>query len=155
MSVKSTKDKPKGSFDSGPAIGSLLPGAFLDKIQDHGQQGGATNHSAKLYLFTSMYCAYCIDLLPHISTIQEEFPSFSLYLFSTGDEEDHQNMREYFNWEFPIVHLDQSDMEAYASVTHLPYMILTDEKDKVMAKGVIYDASDFRQTVSPHMSKFS
>jgi thiol-disulfide isomerase/thioredoxin len=138
--------KAKGSADSGPPVGSILP-ELPAGLQDALNPSGASNQGGTVSMFISMHCTFCIDLLPHIASMMQEHPSLSFRLFSTGDEEDHQSMTEYFGWDFPIVHMDQSDMEAYLSVTYLPFMILTDDKGTVASKGVVYNDADFRLLV--------
>lgn len=137
------RSRTQASIDSGPPIGSMLP--ELPPTIPIKSVSKEEQVVAQVLLFVSMHCAHCIDLLPHLSDMVSQHPDFSFQLFSTGDKEDNQSMIEYFGWEFPVHTLDQSDMEAYLSVTYLPYMLLIDDSDKVIAKGVIYNAEDFEQ----------
>ncbi|MFS0838078.1 TlpA family protein disulfide reductase [Paenibacillus sp. 1P03SA] len=132
--------------DTGLPLGSSLP-----ELPDYLKEsiGAAWNQTGtiRVLLFASVYCTHCIDLLPHLQKIAETYPTFSIRLFTTGDEEDHRSMREFFGWDFPVSTMDQSDMEAYFEVTALPFMLLVDESDLVAAKGVVYNADDFKQIV--------
>ncbi|MFE6799870.1 TlpA family protein disulfide reductase [Paenibacillus chitinolyticus] len=136
--------KPSRLSDTGLPLGALLP-ELPDYLKEG--MGAAWNQSdtIRVLLFASVYCTHCIDLLPHLQTIAENHPTFSFGLFTTGDEEDHRSMKEYFGWEFPVNTMDQSDMEAYFQVTTLPFMMLIDKSDIIAAKGVIYNADDFEQ----------
>ncbi|MVO98601.1 TlpA family protein disulfide reductase [Paenibacillus lutrae] len=136
--------KPARSSDSGLPLGAAVPA-----LPEHIQAGAGYTYiqpdTIHLLLYTSVHCVHCIDLLPHLNKIAENYPSFSIQLFSTGDEGDHQSMSDYFGWDFPIYSMDQSDMNAYFEVTFLPFMILVDQTGTVAAKGVIYNADDFDQ----------
>lgn len=140
----STLTKPTRSSDSGLPLGAEMP-----KLPDYMQniEADICAHAGKVrvLLFTSVHCVHCIDLLPHIQTMIENYPSFSFHLFSTGDEEDHRSMSEYFGWNFGVYSMDQSDMEACFEVTFLPFMMLLNQTGAVAAKGVIYNADDFDQ----------
>lgn len=138
----SLNHKTGKSSDSGPLIGSILPDVPTEcKVVGTLTETELT--MPRVVLFGSMHCVHCIDLLPHIEQMTKKYTNCSFALFSTGDEEDHKSMIDYFRWEFPVYSLDQSDMEAYYSVTYLPFMILTDESGKVIAKGVVYNFEEF------------
>ncbi|MEC0231973.1 MULTISPECIES: TlpA family protein disulfide reductase [Paenibacillus] len=138
----SVPTKPARSADSGLPLGAALP-ALPDYMQACSGRAYVEADAVNVLLFTSMHCVHCIDLLPHIQTMAENYPDFSFRLFSTGDEEDHRSMSEYFKWEFPVYSMDQSDMEAYFAITFMPFMMLADRAKTVVAKGVIYNADDF------------
>ncbi|MFB0842331.1 TlpA family protein disulfide reductase [Paenibacillus oleatilyticus] len=141
--------KPGGSADSGPPIGSVLSELppHISNIGTPAEPGEATD---TVLLFVSTYCSHCIDLLPYINAMTRNHPSFSFRLLSTGDEDDHRSMIEYFGWTFPVCSLDQGDMEAYFAVMYLPFAILVDDSGKVAAKGVVYNADDFEQLVKDY-----
>ncbi|WP_028559352.1 TlpA family protein disulfide reductase [Paenibacillus pinihumi] len=136
--------KTGGSTDSGPPIGSTLPG-FPPGVNKYNNSAQTKEATARVLLFVSMHCAHCIDLLPHIENMVQSYRELSFQLFTTGDEADNQSMIDYFGWGFPVHSLDQSDMEAYFTVTYLPFMIFQDAAGAVAAKGVIYNADEFYQ----------
>ncbi|MEY9093273.1 TlpA family protein disulfide reductase [Paenibacillus sp. RC84] len=138
--------KPSRLSDTGLPLGASLP-ELPDYLKEGMESAWNQSGTIRVLLFASVYCTHCIDLLPHLQAIAENHPSFSIRLFTTGDEEDHRSMQEYFSWNFPVSTMDQSDMEAYFEVTALPFMMLVDESDSVAAKGVIYNADDFEQIV--------
>ncbi|QYR21111.1 thioredoxin family protein [Paenibacillus sp. sptzw28] len=101
----------------------------------------------QVLFFISLHCLHCIDFTPSLSEIEQEFPDFNFILFSTGDESDSQVMSEYFNWKFPIVHLNKSDMERFFNITMLPYVIVI--KDSIVrVSGVAYNKSDYMKLAS-------
>ncbi|MFC5702309.1 TlpA family protein disulfide reductase [Cohnella faecalis] len=101
----------------------------------------------QVLFFISLHCTHCIDLTPSLSEIKQEFTNIDFVLFSTGDNEDNQEMSKYFNWEFPVVHLNQSGMELQFGINRLPYMILVVDGNIILS-GVVYNKSDFSQLVT-------
>jgi thiol-disulfide isomerase/thioredoxin len=104
-------------------------------------------NGTQVLFFISLHCMHCIDLTPNLSEIKQEFSNTNFVLFSTGDKEDNQEMSEYFNWDFPVVHLNQSDMEHYFNINRLPYMILVIDGN-IKLSGVVYNKSDFSQLIT-------
>jgi len=101
----------------------------------------------QLLVFISVYCEHCIDLLPHLNTIRENHP-IQLSLFSTGDDDDHNEMAEYFNWSFPIFHMELQEMEHYFGIKKLPAVVIVNEHGVILHKGIVYHASDFDALIS-------
>ncbi|MEK3740203.1 redoxin domain-containing protein [Paenibacillus odorifer] len=98
----------------------------------------------KILIFTSLHCLACIDLMPHINRIQEIY-SATIVFFSTGDEIDHKEIADYFNWEFPVIAMKENEMEMTFSAKKFPYMIFADDTNKVIGGGVIHNLNDFKQ----------
>ncbi|KJB84793.1 hypothetical protein AZ66_28750 [Paenibacillus sp. E194] len=98
----------------------------------------------QILFFISLHCLHCIDFLPDISSIEQEFQEVNFILFSTGDAEDHQEMADYFKWELPIVHLDQDDIERLFNISMLPHMLML-EDGVIKLAGVVDNKTDFLQ----------
>ncbi|WP_025850994.1 TlpA family protein disulfide reductase [Paenibacillus ehimensis] len=141
---------PKNPQNSGLAIGTAIPGMKLESWDKTSYTLSALS-SFTAFIYVSMYCTYCIDLLPQLTHVQEKHSNCSIFLFSTGDEEDHRSMVEYFQWNFPIFHMDQSDMEEYFRVKYLPFMMLINKTGNVVSKGVIYNERDFDHLTKKYM----
>lgn len=95
-----------------------------------------------ILIFISNYCIHCIDLLPELSKIEAKYTSYQIVLFSTGDNQENNDIDEYFKWQFPIISLSEEEMEKYFKVTILPFCIIL-IRNVVNQKGVIYNFKDF------------
>ncbi|WP_333879548.1 alkyl hydroperoxide reductase [Lysinibacillus capsici] len=128
------------SHKTGINIGEVLPNLFcFDSDEKNVNLLPDENY---ILIFVSNYCVYCIDLLPEVEKIKDVSKKHKLILFSTGDDEDNIEMKKYFNWKFPIIHLTEEEMEKYFKVVKQPFCIIT-YKNKVKQKGVIYNQKDF------------
>lgn len=65
-------------------------------------------------------------------------------IFSTGDNEDHEEMAEFLEWHFPVISLESELMEETFNVTYLPYVLIVDASGTVLNKGVVYTKDDFQ-----------
>jgi thiol-disulfide isomerase/thioredoxin len=97
----------------------------------------------KVLIFISLHCTYCIDLLPHLRELSENYNSYNFVLLSAGEVEDHREMINYFDWKFPVVHFDLNKMETFFQVTAMPFMIFADSEGKVFNKGIVYNSNEF------------
>ncbi|MED1666023.1 peroxiredoxin family protein [Brevibacillus laterosporus] len=95
-------------------------------------------------VFVSVFCSYCIDLLPHLRSISQR-QNMQLYLFSDGEIEDHAEMVDYFEWEFPVIQLKHNEMNEIFEVTYHPFLLFVDSKGVIVSKGDIYNAVDFHK----------
>ncbi|WP_025675855.1 TlpA family protein disulfide reductase [Paenibacillus polymyxa] len=127
----------KKKEDVGLPVGSSLPSQEIQAFTGELCQLDELDKPS-IMIFISMYCSFCIDLLPHLSQIQQEHSDYQLMLFSTGDDDDHRDMIEYFKWNFPVFHMDQSEMENWFDITQMPFIFVTN-RNKVICKGVAYD----------------
>lgn len=91
--------------------------------------------------FTSVYCVRCIDLLPHINKIKKKH-HLDIVLFSTGEHDDHEEMIDYFNWDFPVISLDQNEMIELFNLKGTPFCFLVNENG-ILRSEFIYDENDF------------
>ncbi|TPH12475.1 alkyl hydroperoxide reductase [Brevibacillus laterosporus] len=95
-------------------------------------------------VFVSVFCSYCIDLLPHLRSISQR-QNMQLYLFSDGEIEDHAEMVDYFEWEFPVIQLKHNEMNEIFEVTYHPFLLFADSKGVIVSKGDIYNAVDIHK----------
>ncbi|TPG68009.1 alkyl hydroperoxide reductase [Brevibacillus laterosporus] len=95
-------------------------------------------------VFVSVFCSYCIDLLPHLRSISQ-CEDMQLYLFSDGEIEDHAEMADYFEWEFPVIQLKHKEMSEIFEITYHPFLLVTDSQGVIVSKGDIYHVEDFRK----------
>ncbi|MEA0555085.1 methylamine utilization protein [Lysinibacillus irui] len=128
------------SHKTGLNIGDELPELYF--FHSDGKKVDLIKDECYILIFVSNYCLYCIDLLPEVEKIKNVSKKHKLILFSTGDNEDNIEMKKYFNWKFPIVHLTEDEMEKYFKVVKQPFCIITN-KNEVKQKGVIYNQKDF------------
>ncbi|MNI66739.1 hypothetical protein D3C76_348620 [compost metagenome] len=92
---------------------------------------------------TSLYCMYCIDLLPHLNEITKLSSDFSLLLVSDGNDSEVSDMIDFFKWDFPIISCEERVVNKYLNGLKYPFMIVTNENKDLLAKGTIYNIEDF------------
>lgn len=121
-------------------IGSQFPKFRFNNFDKQVFETGK-NVNVIAYIFISLYCSMCIDLLPHLNDIKKA-GNFDLILLSNGDYEDHIEMVEYFNWNFPVLKVETREMDELFKVNDLPFMIFV--KDNIVFdKAPIYNIEDF------------
>lgn len=128
------------SSDSGLPCNSVLP---ITEINDF-EQKLITFDKNKIHalIFTSVYCVRCIDFLPYIKEMYDKH-DLEFILFSDGDLEEIKEMKDYFNWTFPIVKMDEKISNIF-NISFLPFVMFIDESMRIINKGVIYNDSDFK-----------
>lgn len=100
----------------------------------------------KALIFVSMHCVRCIELLPEIRSVR--LPNTSVIIFSTGNQEDHEQLDDFFQRKMKIVSLTSEQMERDFSVTTHPFCIVVDEHQQVCNKGTVYTGKDLLELVS-------
>ncbi|OMD16935.1 hypothetical protein BSK66_09080 [Paenibacillus odorifer] len=101
-----------------------------------------------LIFFISVDCARCIELLPFISLISQNYNDYHLYIFSTGDEEINKEIRDYFEWKFPVITLSSKEMDDVYKVKIHPFVIISNNTGKVVNKGVVYNSNDMMMLIN-------
>lgn len=125
--------------ENGPELGSFLPGRdYID------QRGNDLNlHSIrerKVLLFISMHCVRCMELVPELQQIH--MPQIRLILFSTGSDEDHNELDEFLQRKWPIISLSSELMEQDFLIRSHPYGLVADDNNQICDKGTIYSSND-------------
>ncbi|CAM4449569.1 thiol-disulfide isomerase/thioredoxin [Paenibacillus endophyticus] len=133
--VKIGEKTTKNTRDTGITVGTQLPQHELTipVFQTEGKTA---------LLFISLHCMHCVDLLPYIKKIQNNYP-FTFFLYSNGDKDDHAEMVEYFGWDFSVITASVEKMETIFHVAALPFGILCDENKRVIEKSVVYNDAGF------------
>lgn len=122
----------------GLPIGTILSRNLINLYEKN--QSIISKQNSILF-FLSTYCIHCVDLMPYINEINKKY-QLKAYLFSNGNEEDHNEMIEYFAWDFPIIQMEEAEMLEHFNVSILPYFMLINRNNHVVTKGVIYNDSD-------------
>ncbi|GAB6988323.1 hypothetical protein [Paenibacillus pini] len=91
------------------------------------------SNQVQLFLFVSLYCNHCVEFLPQINVLRSKVPNIQLVLFCNGDEEEHQDLSDYFHWDFPIVFIEPENATLTYDIETFPYMILIKQHQKVFA----------------------
>lgn len=132
------------SIENGSNIGELI----INK-ECCDQNGKLFNlHSIKgkkILLFISMHCVRCMELLPEMNSIR--LPNTSIVIFSTGTQEDHEELDEFFQSKFKIVSLTPEQMEKDFLVRTHPFCIVIDDQQQVCNKGTPYNSMDVLELV--------
>ncbi|WP_340388618.1 thioredoxin-like domain-containing protein [Paenibacillus sp. FSL E2-0151] len=94
------------------------------------------------YFFITLHCVYCIDLIPCLNEIKEKYPAIDIVLISSGSQEDHKEMVDYFQWTFPVVEMEKLEMHKHFDVTMQPYMMIADANRTIHSSTVVYNTED-------------
>jgi len=105
---------------------------FSHIVDFEGNKVVLSSERPQLFLFVSLFCNHCVELLPQISILEKKIPGIELVLFCNGDEEEHRDLKEYFKWNFPIVYMEPEDAILEYDVQSFPYMILIRNQQKVL-----------------------
>src|SRR5690242_570032 len=95
----------------------------------HSLQGNA------IIIFLSVSCTSCVDLMPQLLEMKKNI-SDSFVVFCTAKNDVIEEMIEYFQWEFPVIHLSASLMDQYFSINKLPSFVFINEKHYITNKEV-------------------
>lgn len=131
-------------LNNAPVIGSIVSDDFFAFKEQKIEIRKET-----LLLFTSIYCIKCIQLLPSLKKLSD---SFDLILFSNGFSQDIEEMITNFKWDFPVISIDDEQMEKDYSIRVHPSFILINEQRMVCSTGVINEPSDLKNLLPspPH-----
>ncbi|MDQ0089833.1 CheY-like chemotaxis protein [Paenibacillus anaericanus] len=133
------------TMDNGLNLGELITNKEYSDQND--QLINLYKHKGKkVLIFVSMHCVRCIELLPEIRTVR--LPNTSVIIFSTGNQEDHEQLDDFFQRKMKIVSLTSVQMEQDFSVTTHPFFIVVDEHQQVCNKGTVYTGKDLLELVS-------
>ncbi|GIO86516.1 hypothetical protein J25TS5_34480 [Paenibacillus faecis] len=125
--------------DQGPALGSFIPNReYVDRsgrvLSMHSIQG------MKVLLFISMHCVRCLELVAELQEIQQ--PSARFLLFSTGNDEDHQELDEFLQRKWPILALSPEQMGSDFLIRTFPFVLVADEHQRICHKGTVYTSRE-------------
>ncbi|MFG0214170.1 TlpA family protein disulfide reductase [Brevibacillus porteri] len=98
-------------------------------------------HSNIAIVCVSLYCVYCVDLLPHLKELSE-VSSYHFIVLANGETDDHKEMIEYFGWEFPLVLMEYEQMDDIFGMNELPFVLFLNE-GKIVQSGVVHKPEDF------------
>ncbi|MCR8842221.1 hypothetical protein NQ117_00850 [Paenibacillus sp. SC116] len=102
---------------------------FTDQFVDYkGNPILIQQHKLTALIFVSLYCSTCVEFLPDIATLTEEFPNIEVILFCNGTTDEHDEMINYFNWKFPIVFMEPVEADKRYQITEFPYMMLVNDE---------------------------
>ena len=133
-------DKKKLSSQSGLELNSSIPSLILEDF--NGEYLTLNSYKKPtILIFVSLYCEHCVDLLPYIGLFKEQY---NMVLFSNGDKEDHQEMNEYFQWQFPLISMNINEMKEIFKVEFLPFVNIYNAEGILISKGVVYKESDLK-----------
>ncbi|MCG7379216.1 redoxin domain-containing protein [Paenibacillus sp. ACRSA] len=103
------------------------------------------------YFFITLHCVYCIDLIPCLNEIKDRYPNVDIVLLSSGSQEDHKEMVEYFQWDFPLIEMEKLEMHKHFDVTMQPYMIIVDADRIIHSSTVVYTTEDVLRMYEAHI----
>lgn len=128
------------THETGPAQGSRISIPLLKKWD--GEEFDLVQVSKPLaLLFVSVYCSHCVDMLPDVSYLHSKL-GLQIVLFTNGNNQDIEEMVDYFKWQFPCISLDEELMESLFNVVVFPFLILLDSTGAVEKKAVVYNKAD-------------
>ncbi|MGQ8871297.1 TlpA family protein disulfide reductase [Paenibacillus sp. TSA_86.1] len=110
--------------------------SYSSVIDYKGNKINFSKEKCQLFLFVSLYCNHCVDFLPEITSLRNKIPNIEFVLFCNGDEEEHDGLIEYFNWDFPVVHIETEDATLMYDINTFPYFIFIKENQKVLGESL-------------------
>jgi len=102
--------------------------------------------STKVLVFASLYCIVCVDIMPYLKDIDNTF-SHEFMLFCNGSIEDHKEMAEYFQWDFPVIQLYEPQMEALFGVSVTPSLLVVDGSGNIISRTIVKKSEEINQVL--------
>ncbi|MGY4797048.1 hypothetical protein MHB40_19585 [Lysinibacillus sp. FSL K6-0057] len=106
-----------------------------------------------LFVFVSLYCKRCIELLPDIEGLLQH--GLDLVLITNGEVEDNYEMVKYFGWTFPVLTMTNSNMAEYFHVYETPAIRIYNNQGLLLNQGIINVSSDILFYIKNMDSQFS
>lgn len=107
-------------------------------------EGDLFNNSStttSLLCFISLSCLDCIDLLPQLQEVTDQYSgNFSLFVEASNEEID--EIKSHFKFEFPLFSLKREDLPLKYRVFTTPYAYLIDSNKCVIKGQNVYNSSD-------------
>lgn len=106
--------------------------------------------SNKFYavILISLHCMGCIEFIPCLSDLKVECDNIEILLMSTGSNKENEELAKYYSWEFPIVHMNEENMQLYFNVATPPFALIVNSQGLVMAKGEVFSKKDFKNVIN-------
>lgn len=98
-------------------------------------------------IFVSLNCMRCIEFLPCLSDLRKECDNIEIFLISTGSNKENEELAKYYSWEFPIVHMNEENMQLFFNVATPPFILIVNSQGLVMAKGEVFNKKDFKDVM--------
>lgn len=116
------------------------PGMPVPNLDRAGAPG--PNGSPRLLIFASLFCADCIELLPHLASVAAALPEYRLMLLVAGDPKEVREMSEYLGWTFEVFPVNVSEMHEGMGVRVYPYAIIDVGDGKIARAGTVHDGQE-------------
>lgn len=102
----------------------------------------------KVLFFISLHCVRCIDLLPEIKKVRE--PNTEIIIFYSGNEEDQQELAQFYQQKISIVSLSREQALHDFQVQDYPFCVVADANHYIYSKGAAYNAMDVMELIHHH-----
>jgi len=108
-------------------VGEAFPYGLVPQLPVVGQQ-------AHYIMFLSMYCSICMNLLPELVRISPRIAErFTLCI--SGTPEEINEIREHFDFKFPVVSLRTKDLEDKYRVLMTPFLYAISAEGMILGTG--------------------
>lgn len=112
----------------------------------------AFRENGVLFVFASLYCKRCIELLPDIDGLLQH--GLDVVLITNGEVEDNYEMVKYFGWTFPVLTMTNSNMAEQFHVYETPAIRIYNNQGYLLNHGIINVSNDilfYIKNVNPRM----
>lgn len=134
--LSNTIKKTSKPIESSLMIGREFPYRLLDL------ENPLTN---KILCFVSLSCEICVELIPELK-ILDEYKKNSFILITDGDNEENEEIKKYFNFEFDM--LSFVDDYRKLSIPSTPYVFIIDHNNYVTDGQSIRSSTDLLYLLS-------
>ncbi|MNO64100.1 hypothetical protein D3C76_548220 [compost metagenome] len=125
----------------------LLVGTMIPKIEEFKlTKLTASKHYA--FIFISLHCMRCIEFIPFLSDLKVKYDNIEIFLMSTGENKENEELMKYYSWEFQIFHMNEENMLLFFNVDTPPFVIIVNSQGLVMAKGEVFNNKDFENIMN-------
>lgn len=114
----------------------------------------AFRENGVLFVFASLYCKRCIELLPDIDGLLQH--GLDVVLITNGEVEDNYEMVKYFGWTFPVLTMTNSNMAEQFHVYETPAIRIYNNQGYLLNHGIINVSNDilfYIKNVNPPLLK--
>lgn len=93
-----------------------------------------------LFLFVSLYCKRCVELLPDVADLLRH--GLELAVVTNGELEENDEIAQYFGWTFPVFTMTSEEMAEQFQVQETPSIRIYGDQGLLLNKGIINEARD-------------
>ncbi len=130
--------------DHGLKIREIIPLHIFSFIN----KGSDLKHDGEILILLSQTCEACISVMQKLNIISTQQKSTNIKVLIIGTKEEMEDSIQKFNLKNEISHTDLPTMINALKTSILPFAYYMDDRNTVMAKGVVSNEQDFRTLIN-------